>query len=121
MRARTMLGRLFAGKTHRRTRRNNVRLCLETLDERINPFGDNVWIGPEGGVWSDPANWSLGRAPTTGDTLHFGQDQYGYGANTSSYDDIPNVTVGEIDTAGFTATINIGLYGGEYLGVTNDF
>jgi hypothetical protein len=87
-------------------RRPRVRLCLEVLDQRINPFGDNVWIAPEGGAWSDPDNWSLGRVPATGDVLHFGAGQFGYGTDTDAFCDMI-VSVHEVDTAGYSQTITI--------------
>jgi hypothetical protein len=100
-------------------RRPRVRLRLELLDERITPYGDNVWIGPENGLWSNPDNWSLDRIPTTGDVLHFGAGQFGVGTDTTSFNDIDNLSVHEIDTAGFTKTIWIN--NGISLAVEEDF
>jgi hypothetical protein len=98
---------------------NRVRLRLERLDERINPgAGDNVWISPfDGGFWDDNNNWSLSHPPD-GDTLHFGNGQFGYGTNTDSYDNMAEAIAQEIDMAGYTAMLSIA--GGD-LRVEQDF
>lgn len=62
---------------------------LEALEDRCVPTV-LTWIGPNGGLWSNPANWG-GQAPRTGDTVQFGSS-FG-GAVTSSVDDISGLSV----------------------------
>lgn len=88
-------------------------LRLEALEDRANP-ALLTWVGPEGGVWSDPANWDLNRLPTSSDTLVFGP-----GNNTGSRDDIAGLTVdGILCQSGYTGSTFIG---NVELTVTNDF
>lgn len=59
-----------------RTRlRKRRRLDLEPLEDRVVPATD-TWTGLGTGTqaadWSNISNWSLGRAPVTGDTVVFG-------------------------------------------------
>jgi autotransporter-associated beta strand protein len=64
--------------SHRRPRspeRRQPRLrppYVEQLEVRLSP-ATNIWTGAGGGgyVWSNAANWSLGRAPVAGDDLIF--------------------------------------------------
>src|SRR5262245_57424502 len=108
----TLATLLLPGEARTRERHRTF-LRVEPLEDRANP-SDLVWISPTGGAWSDPANWDQGRTPTALDTLHFGP-----GANTSSFDDIPNLTVFEIVCdPGYSSTISIG---DVRLDVTRDF
>jgi hypothetical protein len=108
-----VLTRLFPTEAMRARERHRTRLRLEALEERANP-SDLTWIGINGGAWSDPSNWDQDRLPTASDTLHFGP-----GANTSSSDDIQNLTVFEIVCdSNYTGTISIG---DVQLNVTRDF
>jgi hypothetical protein len=46
---------------------------LLALEDRI-VLDALTWVGPAGGKWSTPANWSTLRKPLEGDTLIFGND-----------------------------------------------
>jgi hypothetical protein len=118
MKWRAMLANLFENPKGRK-RARTAGLCLESLEVRVVPTGNNDWIGPAGGVWSDPTNWSLARVPQSGDTLTFRGPSSG-GGNTSSVDDIPSLTVDGISQdTDFNATIT--LASGVSLTSTNDF
>ncbi len=62
-----LLKRLFApsGKPVPRSQRRRVRLHLEALEDRSVP-AVYQWVGPNLGLWSNPANWvdALGQAHT---------------------------------------------------------
>lgn len=73
-----------------------VRLEVEELTPRIVP-ATNQWIGPAGGFWSIPANWSLGHTPVQTDMLVTG--------STSSTDDIKSVSVTTWTNTGGPITI----------------
>jgi hypothetical protein len=86
-----------------------VHLSFDFLEERDVP-APLVWIGDENGVWSDSSNWidfntSEHRTPEATDTLVFGELN---GTNTSSIDDIPDLTVANItEGSGFDGQIDI--------------
>jgi hypothetical protein len=115
MNVRQALAKLFRTDGARTVRRPRpTRPTLELLEARCVPTNNNSWIGPAGGLWSTGANWSLGRPPISDDWISFDQ------ANTSSEDDIPNLTVQNISTpSNFTGTITID--GGNNLTSTTDF
>jgi hypothetical protein len=50
-------------------RRRSRRLALESLEDRCVPT--TTWIGPQNGLWSNPANWS-GGVPTNQSSVQFG-------------------------------------------------
>jgi hypothetical protein len=78
-----------------------IRLHLEELGPRIVPTNSvNQWIGPDGGFWSDPANWSAGHTPQPTDMLITG--------STSSTDDLSSVTLIDWQNNGSTITIGSG-------------
>jgi hypothetical protein len=87
------------------------RLALEALEERAAPAA-NVWVGPQNGLWSNPANWSLRHAPQTSDSLVFYGPASGIGTpgrNTSSVNDLRSVSVFEVRCLpDYTGTITIG-------------
>src|SRR5437879_1026113 len=86
------------------SQQHQVRLSAEHLEDRVTP-ADLYWTGPESCAWSDPANWSLGRTPEGGDKLHFGGL---LGTTTTSWDDIPDLTVYEIEIApNFPGVVNL--------------
>ena len=91
--------------------RQRRRLALETLEERAAP-AINIWVGPQNGLWSNSANWSLRHAPIASDSLYFYGPGTGTGTggrNTNSINDVRSVQVTEIRGFGdFTATITIG-------------
>jgi len=97
------LGRKAKGRSRRPSPAKPARLCLEVFEERTVPT-TLTWIGPNGGSWSEPANWSTDTVPTTGDDLHFGSG----GANTNSNDDMDALSVHSITCdSGFTGTIQM--------------
>lgn len=114
----TFVATPLPARKRRVQQRCRVRLRLEALEHRITPFGDNVWIGPVDGFWSGSGNWSMGRPPIEGDTLHFGAGDFGYGTGTSSIDDIPTLSVHEIRTEGMQGRM---LIENKDLTVTEDF
>jgi hypothetical protein len=63
--------------------RRYTRLELETLEERAVPTTDNIWIGPAGGDlnFGNPANWTLGHVPTTGEITAFDPGMGGTDSN----------------------------------------
>src|SRR6185503_20529660 len=67
------VSRLFQqGRRTRRPLSVQRRLWIETLEDRVTPATIN-WTGTGvTNVWSNPANWNLGRAPLAGDDLVFG-------------------------------------------------
>src|SRR5262245_8048211 len=83
------------------------RLRLEPLEARDAP-AVNIWVGPQNGLWSNAANWSLRHSPIASDSLVFSGPGTA-GRNTNSVNDLRSVTVAEVRCqAGFTATITIG-------------
>src|SRR5262249_8987501 len=88
------------GKTS--TRRKSCRsLRLETLEQRLAPAA-HVWGGAVNDLWSNPANWSFGGAPQPGEadvTLTF--DQLVPFTHRTTMNDIPNLTITEIDFQSF--------------------
>jgi hypothetical protein len=63
--------------------RSSRPLALESLEERCVP-ATYTWVGPSGGLWSNPANWSGGppnTVPSAGSTVF-------YNTATSSIDDL---------------------------------
>jgi fibronectin-binding autotransporter adhesin len=93
----------FKSRTARTIRRTPRRPGLESLEDRCVPA--SIWIGPENGVWSNPANWSGGVAPGSGSIVQFGSG----GANTDSVDDISGLSIGQLNidnTYAKTVTLN---------------
>ena len=41
--------------------------CAMAMSLTAAAYTDNYWQGPDGGSWSSPDNWSLGRVPTADD------------------------------------------------------
>ncbi|HEX7447643.1 MAG TPA: DUF4214 domain-containing protein [Pirellulales bacterium] len=82
----------------------NDRVTLTALPEVPATI---TWTGgsPTSSNWSDPANWNLGRAPVSGDSLVFPASAQRL-ANT---DDIPGLNVNSITFEG-TLTTNTGGY-----------
>src|SRR5262245_19446425 len=84
---------------------------LEPLEDRIALAG-NIWVGPENGRWSNPANWSLRHVPQPSDSLIFYGPTSGIGTpgrNTSSLNDLPTVTVATVQCfSDYTGTVSIG-------------
>jgi hypothetical protein len=112
MSTRALLRKLFASGRPERTATWSRRLKLEMLEDRTVPSQENVWVGPAGGLWSDPANWSLGHTPQPLDLLIFGGSR---GANTDSVDDMSDVNVDNITLDwNYTSTLTID-YGGNTL------
>jgi hypothetical protein len=72
--------------------------------------GNDTYIGP-GGTWSDPAGWSLGRAPLPGDVVHLQGPAAAGAANatTVTLDTTPAGTLSSltIDTAVTGASITL--------------
>jgi hypothetical protein len=97
------LANLFGKKQQRMIqKRASFRPRLEALEDRLTPYNINTWVGPAGGFWSAPTNWSLGSVPGSNDDIVFGGQ---FGANTASTDNIPNLTVHRVSyQQGFTAT-----------------
>ncbi len=94
-----ILSKVHANSKRRATPERSIRLHLEELGPRIVPSNvTNTWIGPAGGFWSNPANWSAGHTPQSTDMLVTG--------STSSTDDLKSVSV--IDWQNNGSTINIG-------------
>src|SRR5579871_867842 len=86
------------------------RLGVETLERRDVPAW-LAWTGDAGdSLWSNPANWvefgsGIQRTPDASDLLIFGADG---GTNTPSIDDIPSLTVADIETDNlFDQTVSI--------------
>jgi hypothetical protein len=105
-----LLRRLFAPGRPERAPTGSGRPKLEVLEDRAVPSVENIWVGPSGGLWSDPANWSLGHTPQSDDLLIFGLISDGglTAANTDSVDDLPNVSVGNITLeADYTSTLTV--------------
>jgi hypothetical protein len=81
-----MLRKLWKSLTKKTASRNTPRgrgFALETLEDRCVP-ATYTWIGPSGGLWSNPANWSGGppnTVPTAGSSVF-------YNTATSSIDDL---------------------------------
>lgn len=46
-------------------------LCFFAGTASSQPFGERTWVGPPGGLWSSPQNWSPAGAPDPLDTLVF--------------------------------------------------
>src|SRR5579883_169091 len=87
-------------------RQRTVRPHLEILPDRILPSVD-IWTGANHGVdinWSDGKNWSLGRAPGSGDIAEFTGNQ----PDGNSIDNI-SATIGGLQIDGtWGATLQIG-------------
>jgi hypothetical protein len=99
------------------SRRDRARPTLEALEDRLLP-AQNFWIGPPGGFWSNPANWSTLMAPGPNDIITF-TGRPG-GANTSSVDNIPRLSVkGFSSDATYTATVTMSA--GVRLNVASNF
>lgn len=63
----------YGARACRRTAaRNNRRIILklESLEDRWCPATD-IWIGPNGGNWTNPADWSTGTVPAYSDDVVF--------------------------------------------------
>jgi hypothetical protein len=88
-------------------RRRGFRPGLEFLESRLAPAVD-MWTGANYQVdnnWSDGANWSLGRAPTSAEVAVFTSDS-SVKSNTSVVDQ--NFTVGGLQIDGlWRGTINV--------------
>jgi hypothetical protein len=87
---------LFRSKDARSAcRPARARPLLEALEDRLVP-AQNTWIGPTtDNLWSNPTNWSRGQVPAADDIVTF--TGHPGGANASSVDDLPNVTVQAIE------------------------
>jgi hypothetical protein len=109
MSVRALVGRLFApGRPERASTWSRPK--LEILEGRVVPARENYWVGPAGGFWSDPANWSSGHTPQPLDLLVFGG---AFGANTDSVDDMSDVNVDNITLdVNYTSTLTVD-YGGN--------
>jgi hypothetical protein len=98
-----MLKSMLTASLHRPTRCK--RLQVESLESRDVPATYWVWIGPAGGDWSTASNWNNDEAPPNGVPLYFGSLG---GTNTSSIDNIANLTVSELsENNTFTGSITI--------------
>src|SRR5579872_5585521 len=71
---RRWVSRLFKSNSRTRVRKLRRPLRLEPLEDRVVPTTD-TWTGLGVGLtskdWSNVGNWSLGRAPVSGDTVVF--------------------------------------------------
>jgi hypothetical protein len=115
---RGLLAHLFESENTRTAKRRDPRRpFLEALEDRLVPAVQNFWIGPAGGFWSNPANWSTSMVPGPNDIITFtGMG----GANTNSIDNIPNLSVnGFSSDASYTATVTMSA--GVRLNVSSNF
>ncbi|MBJ7472231.1 MAG: hypothetical protein JHD16_13075, partial [Solirubrobacteraceae bacterium] len=63
----------------------------------------HTWIGPSGGVWSNPAHWQEGAVPTSGEP---GGTIVAINSNASSTMDINGLTVDKLSFNGTNSTID---------------
>lgn len=113
------IGNVWPRRAAKRRRRSSYRrlqikgsfraLGCEPLEGRVllTAAATITWTGgsPTSSNWSDPANWNLGRAPVSGDSLVFPASAQRL-ANT---DDVPGLNVNSITFEG-TLTTNTGGY-----------
>jgi hypothetical protein len=87
-----------------------VRLCLETLEERIVPTGTFQWTGATNGLWSVATNWrpspgAVGTVPGVGST----DDIAIIAASTSAITLTSNITLAGLTIGGnFTGSLTVG-------------
>src|SRR5579875_269427 len=92
-----------------RKRQRAFRPQLEVLPSRIAPSVD-LWTGANNQVdihWSDGGNWSLGRAPGSGDIAQFTTNSTAV-KDAESVDDISATIGGLIIDGSWGATLTIG-------------
>lgn len=102
---RKLVQKMFVRGSNLRSPGTGRRPRLEALEDRCVPTG-TVWIGNNGGLWSNPANWSAG-VPNGGDTAVF--SMAAGGSSTTSFDDIPNLIIGGLtvdNTYGSVVNLN---------------
>jgi autotransporter-associated beta strand protein len=114
------VSRLFNRQGQPLQQQRRPRLRLEFLEERVIP-ATNVWTGAGGtGLWGTAANWSLARAPISGDDLVFAVSPSTSTTNNLSGLSLNSITISASNytLSGNQVTIGANLITGT--GVTNE-
>lgn len=99
-------------RTFKKIVRPSQKPTVEALENRSLLSGVNLFLGSVSGAWSIPGNWSQGHIPQSDEQVICGYDADGQPLQTSSLDDIQNLTVYSVtveqgSTITFNPTVNL--------------